>query len=46
MLNRNAVCARIAGGRTPAGLAPLRPRSLVIRRFKVRLRLPFPPQTL
>ena len=35
MLTRTAVPSGIVAGRTPSGLPPLRPRSLVIRRFKV-----------
>jgi hypothetical protein len=34
-ISRSAVDARVAGARSPIGFAPLRPRSLVVRRFRV-----------
>jgi hypothetical protein len=40
MLTRTVASTGVVAGRTPSGLAPLRPRSLVIRRFKVGAPLP------
>lgn len=36
MLTRTATPARAVAARAPAGLTALRPRSLIIRRFRVR----------